>query len=162
MFQTSNFKQSLCFTATTQVGNGDIVSVSAARQMVSETNCGAIMIGRGAVSDPLLFLRLRAAYERPDLPWEWDEPEVVQAFIRCYAQTCLKPLPAAVSMVPPPDGDGAQEADGFEVRLGGEDGREVLCSTSDQVMDARLAMVSESVCRGRIRSRFTSQNRRLE
>lgn len=70
-----------------QVGNGDVVSVAAARQLVSETGCGAVMIGRGVVSDPLLFHRIRSSYgsgsEEP-LPWEWEEPEVVETFLRRY------------------------------------------------------------------------------
>jgi len=73
------------------VGNGDVVSVAAARQLVKETGCGAVMVGRGAVTDPLLFHRIRASYEQPDLPWEWDEPEVVVSFLRTYAQPCLTP-----------------------------------------------------------------------
>ncbi len=39
------------------VGNGDVVSVAAARQLLEETNCDAVMIGRGAVQDPLIFHR---------------------------------------------------------------------------------------------------------
>lgn len=84
-----------------QVGNGDVVSVAAARKLVQETGCGAIMVGRGAVTDPFLFWRIRASYERPDLPWEWDEPEAVQWFLRAYAASCLKaPAPASPVLLP--------------------------------------------------------------
>lgn len=31
------------------VGNGDVVSVAAARQLLQETGCHGIMVGRGAV-----------------------------------------------------------------------------------------------------------------
>ena len=86
-------------TLLPQVGNGDVVSVAAARQLVAETGCGAVMIGRGAVSDPLIFHRIQASYgsrsgsgssqsQQEALPWEWDEPAIVEAFLRRYAQTC--------------------------------------------------------------------------
>jgi tRNA-dihydrouridine synthase len=41
------------------VGNGDVVSVAAAQALLAETGCHGIMIGRGAVQDPLLFHRIR-------------------------------------------------------------------------------------------------------
>ena len=78
-----------------------MVSVAAARKLVQETGCGAIMVGRGAVTDPFLFWRIRTSYERPDLPWEWDEPEAVQWFLRAYAASCLKaPAPASPVLLP--------------------------------------------------------------
>ena len=61
------------------------------------------------MADPLLFLRIRAAFpQHPPpqrqgssglsglppsphlLPAEWDEPQIVQAFLRSYAATCVK------------------------------------------------------------------------
>lgn len=35
--------------------------------------------------DPLLFQRIRASFAHPELPWEWDEPEAVVAFLRAFA-----------------------------------------------------------------------------
>jgi tRNA-dihydrouridine synthase C len=44
------------------VGNGDVVSVAAARKLLAETNCDAVMIGRAAVQDPLIFHRWEACW----------------------------------------------------------------------------------------------------
>jgi tRNA-dihydrouridine synthase len=45
-----------------QVGNGDVVSVQAAVDLLQATKCDGIMIGRGALQDPLLFSRIRAHF----------------------------------------------------------------------------------------------------
>ena len=45
-----------------QIGNGDVLCVEDARQMWLQTGCDGLMIGRGALQDPLLFLRIRAAW----------------------------------------------------------------------------------------------------
>lgn len=41
------------------VGNGDVTTAERARALVEETGCQGVMIGRGAVQDPLLFRRVR-------------------------------------------------------------------------------------------------------
>ena len=50
------------------IGNGDVISPETARQMLDETGCDAIMIGRGAQGDPFLFDRIRAALMGGDVP----------------------------------------------------------------------------------------------
>lgn len=50
------------------IGNGDVISPETARQMLDETGCDAIMIGRGAKGDPFLFDRIRAALMGGDVP----------------------------------------------------------------------------------------------
>jgi tRNA-dihydrouridine synthase B len=41
------------------IANGDIVTAEQGRQVLTRTRSAGLMLGRGAVSDPLLFLRLR-------------------------------------------------------------------------------------------------------
>lgn len=44
-----------------QVGNGDVLDAADAQQLLRQTGCDGIMIGRGAVQDPFVFLRIKAA-----------------------------------------------------------------------------------------------------
>ena len=44
------------------VGNGDVVDAAAALRLVDATDCDGVMIGRGAIADPLIFARVRAAF----------------------------------------------------------------------------------------------------
>ena len=46
-------------------GNGDVTSLSQARQMMSETGCMSVMIGRGALGRPWVFDATYEALDRP-------------------------------------------------------------------------------------------------
>lgn len=77
------------------VGNGDLVSVDSVKRMRIETKCHAVMIGRGSVSDPLLFHRIRHSYNQlgashsSDANVDWSqEPEMIEEFLRAYASSC--------------------------------------------------------------------------
>ncbi len=90
-----------------------MVSVDRAHALLQASGCHALMVGRGAVQDPLLFHRIRFSFTQQgrellargsgttrgdtargsgtgeqELVWAWREPEVLQAFIRMYAEQC--------------------------------------------------------------------------
>ncbi|MBM3193700.1 MAG: tRNA-dihydrouridine synthase family protein [Chlamydiae bacterium] len=44
------------------VGNGDILTVSDALNMLKQTNCDALMIGRGSVANPFIFHEIKAHF----------------------------------------------------------------------------------------------------
>lgn len=56
------------------IGNGDIFCPEHALQMLSQTGCDAVMIGRGAQGNPWLFQRiLHYIYSGELLPWPTDD-----------------------------------------------------------------------------------------
>ena len=80
------------------VGNGDVTSSERAARILRETNCDGVMIGRGAVQDPLLFRRIKSRVRRDanghvtlkseeELADEYkmdDEAERVILFLRAF------------------------------------------------------------------------------
>ncbi|OAI40022.1 hypothetical protein AYO38_06600 [bacterium SCGC AG-212-C10] len=55
-------------------GNGDVTSLAEARQMMAETGCGNVMVGRGALGRPWVF---DAVMESLD-PWQrWDRKRAI-------------------------------------------------------------------------------------
>ncbi len=99
-----------------QVGNGDVVSVERAHQLLRETGCHGLMLGRGAVHDPLLFLRIRLSFAEDAATagaaaaagdaasgvadWRGREPELIQDFLFAYASQLIPEL--ADGTLPPP------------------------------------------------------------
>jgi tRNA-dihydrouridine synthase B len=64
------------------IGNGDVCDVASARRMFDQTGCQAVMVGRGAIRDP--FLPLRIANDLAGLPPPVVEPERRLAFLLDY------------------------------------------------------------------------------
>lgn len=55
------------------VGNGDIVNVQAALEMLKMTKCDALMIGRGSIINPFIFHQVRAHFSgQPYVP-DWSD-----------------------------------------------------------------------------------------
>lgn len=94
------------------VGNGDVTSPLRAARLIAETGCAGVMIGRGAVQDPLVFRRVAAAFAWPGYVEraagggggaggeEWwgldrdEEAEEVCAFLRRFAAVAFDEKPA--------------------------------------------------------------------
>lgn len=56
------------------IANGDIRSAADGRRVLEETGAAGLMLGRGAIADPLLFRRLRGeAPPAPDAATRWAE-----------------------------------------------------------------------------------------
>lgn len=55
------------------VGNGDILTVENALEMLRTTGCDALMIGRGSVINPFLFRQIKAHFAGQTYVPEWDQ-----------------------------------------------------------------------------------------
>lgn len=66
------------------IGNGDIRTPADAARMVRETGCDAVMIGRGASSNPWIFRQIEqfAVDERYDEPTDGDRYRLLSAYFR--------------------------------------------------------------------------------
>jgi len=67
------------------VGNGDVRTVEDAFHMRRSTGCHAVAIGRGAMLDPWLFVRLARALEGEDPSWEPSVDEQVAFLVRHFS-----------------------------------------------------------------------------
>lgn len=73
------------------VGNGDILSVQDALEMLRTTKCDALMIGRGSVINPFIFHQIRAHFSgKPYIP-EWND-------LKRYLDVYVSDIPEGVSM----------------------------------------------------------------
>ncbi len=55
------------------VGNGDILCVEDALKMLRETQCDALMIGRGSVINPFIFHQIKAHFSGEIYVPQWDD-----------------------------------------------------------------------------------------
>jgi tRNA-dihydrouridine synthase len=70
-------------TSLPVIANGDIFSAATGQRVLAETGAAGLMLGRGAIADPLLFERLRGRY--PDT----STPAAKDAELREYLQELL-------------------------------------------------------------------------
>ncbi len=55
------------------VGNGDILNVEHALDMLRITGCDALMIGRGSVINPLIFHQIRSHFSKQPYQPKWED-----------------------------------------------------------------------------------------
>jgi len=71
-------------TSIPVIANGDIRTVADGKRVLSQTGATGLMLGRGAIADPLLFERLRGNYS------EFSTPEQRADELRDYLQELFK------------------------------------------------------------------------
>ncbi len=64
------------------IGNGDIRVPADARRMFEETGCDAVMVGRAAMADPLVFRRINQLLETGQAPAGPSFPETIELALR--------------------------------------------------------------------------------
>ena len=57
------------------VGNGDILTVNDALSMLKQTNCDALMIGRGSIINPFIFHQIKAHFSGVSFKAKWEDLE---------------------------------------------------------------------------------------
>ena len=70
------------------IGNGDVFSPEDAVRMISETGCDGVMIGRGAMGDPFLFVRVSARLSGKPVPEMPSAEEKMTILRRHAAELC--------------------------------------------------------------------------
>lgn len=63
------------------IGNGDLTSLDCALKMLQQTDCDALMIGRGAVMDPFIFQKIKAHFENKPFIFDFSKMEF---FLKSY------------------------------------------------------------------------------
>lgn len=71
------------------VGNGDILTVEHALDMLKQTQCDALMIGRGSLINPFIFHEIKSHFARKDFSPSWEE-------LHLYFQTYLEAIPTTM------------------------------------------------------------------
>lgn len=93
------------------IANGDVCTAEGGARVLRETGAAGLMLGRGALRDPLLFERLRA--RAPAQPTEEDLRRTHQRYLRALAEAygalfhgdaqVLAKLKSSLAVMEPPD-----------------------------------------------------------
>lgn len=71
------------------VGNGDILTVADAKNMLKQTNCDALMIGRGSVINPFIFHQIKADFANGHYHPRWED---LEKYIHVYFEAIPKDM----------------------------------------------------------------------
>jgi len=77
------------------VGNGDILNVTDALSMLTQTGCDALMIGRGSVIDPFIFHKIRAHFHGVEYSPKWED---VLRYFSVYVNEMPEEMPVKVKV----------------------------------------------------------------
>lgn len=72
------------------IGNGDILNVSDALNMLKTTHCDALMIGRGAIINPWIFHEIKAHFKKAKSPESFSN---FQLFLKTFISHLSKESP---------------------------------------------------------------------
>ncbi|MCK5242987.1 tRNA-dihydrouridine synthase family protein [bacterium] len=64
------------------IGNGDVFTAQQGLEMLEQTQCDAIMLGRGAIARPTLFREIMALLEKKPLPPAPGKLEIFNTFVK--------------------------------------------------------------------------------
>jgi tRNA-dihydrouridine synthase C len=73
------------------IGNGDILTVNDAVEMLRTTGCDGLMIGRGSIINPFIFHQIRAHYSQISYELKWEK---LLGFLDTFMAETPKDLPA--------------------------------------------------------------------
>lgn len=77
------------------VGNGDILTVEHACEMLSSTKCDALMIGRGSVINPFIFHQIQAHFLKTPYTPQWTD---LLRYFAIYLEEIPKDTPKKVKI----------------------------------------------------------------
>jgi tRNA-dihydrouridine synthase C len=77
------------------VGNGDILTVADALNMVKQTQCDALMIGRGSVINPFIFHEIKAYFSGEPFKRKWS---VLEEYFAVYLSAIPAGMPEKIKV----------------------------------------------------------------
>ena len=75
------------------VGNGDILNVKNALDMLKTTGCDALMIGRGSLINPFIFREIRAHFSKSEFKPQWED---LLTYFDTYMQSIPPEMPLKI------------------------------------------------------------------